>query len=1648
MITKLPIDELGINTEENAAINALSGGVSQEDVNKLTDGKVQLVSSLDSQFQDSNSKQNEDSQFKTTSYQPIPKSKAARKAMYAAVASKNYAAYERMYDQMASTGNTSNLDVIKQAVDNEAKSKLLLQADKLASEGDVDGLASFYKAVPGLIKKGLLPTVSAVQNQAEDVIQRSKGTVDREELDGSYLNSMHSWIDTRDKIVNLIELAKANVDPSLGNYVTDTADTLLGEQPFALSKVGRDILGERYWTLGGSMFRDLAREISTQTTEESQIAKAKEIIESISKHAGNLKNNNFVKHYALDTLEIMLKSPGDDDKFTRWTTDVFGVVDLVSVIPTGIAVKWLRGLNKLRQGRSALRAADTLRRELQEIDPELDALLTSRSIQDTSVAESLGTTSEDALLKVMPREHFDTETMLQGAPNSVINHFTNETTRAEDIIKFTDNTFQFAEPEYAAKQARITRALYNDDLQAISRPTETEVSRSLDRNEMNVRAVYNLNDARPIIRLEKANEVKRVLEEAVKGEGLKTTPEIFVRNKVTGMLEKFDPENHLMTRRKITPMTVSDRQGNLFPNPLKRPYGKEYKTLRPEYSGYSVILNTKAPLRNSDILPGAILGEGSTRGVGLYGRWYINPQNWLNRRILSMFRVATDKKDLIKHDLFKLASPLTKLKYYSKKRVANLLEVGDKDEHVFTYNELASGGYSNKEIEAYYSTRILEDAIYRIKNYNLRQKLVDDGYRAITIPRGGNLPTFENAIKEIETIPSNVKEIFDPEANTFYRVDENTIESLRERGLKVGRLLSKVERENNINHYIAYRESFTNDLPNNVFPYREGHITRINSDPYFIDRFETKIIDGVSTPNYKRTIGVEPNHYKALRTVERLNSESGGNNHRLRIDRNFTLEKSALEYDLDALKNPGDNFWFSKRGPQLRRFSDGSLSEVEDPIVSLDRATSSVANVITHGKLLDSELVRHRQTYGNLLGNGDRKLWYFDTNSKEWRFDKAAAQGFNDRAVRAALHDYEYLEDMKYTPTTVDVKWKQLMAEIDSVFGRHSNLVSTVSKKLFLNTFGSTTPDRFARGFAFASTIPLRPLRQLLLQSSTGLYLTGIDPVATIKSIRDANLLMLSLASRDNPRSWNLIKKWSRLYGYSDDEWEKTFDAFKKSGKAYTIDSHLAVNEISFEWSRSIPDTAIGEYGRKLGNLIKSPITVGKAIGFDTGELHNQALTWLFSKRQWEKRHPNLRWNAHQTYLDEINAEARNVSVDMTKTDALRYQKGIFGAMTQFLAIHNKMLLKLFPASLGGDPTLSGRNAIQTALIKGRLMGGLLAIYGTAGLGMPGLYDNWKKENNIDVPEPVDQILFGGMLQYAFDSSFDLAFNLPVGTTRTDVSSQFSPTGGIFTAPIDFGVSLLNGDFIQALSGPSGQQFPNVYRAAKFASQAFGFDDLNTLQKVGLAAEVAAEEFSGFSDYFKFNMAMAYKDKLDKLYTVGKNGRPTAEANATSEIWSKLLFATGTRSEFELYNKWYSASQEYTSFGKENEGQIDSDAKNLSKWMYREWAKSDGDWDKMAQRTQALTFSLHRANRTYGLKVYEKAKAYFQLDPKFGKFVEDYARNYMLADPQRGKESLINFVNNSDYIPNENKKHIIDSINQWERSNEIDSVLLDRVLDE
>jgi hypothetical protein len=1400
-----------------------------------------------------------------------------------------------------------------------------------------------------------------------------------------------------------------------------------GEQGIGLANVAKDILGERYNFLGGSATRDMAR-LYRNTPDDEKEALGQKIVDSIIKHAGisvtdgeAQYKNDVVKVFALEAFRSYANTPGGDIPFHTILFNIFGSLELAGAIPlVGGLGRLLTRLGKLKKSPSAAAKSNEARNALQDANPELDAILSAEGLRREDIAAELGSSPAQELERAFPANLIDEDIYLQGAPNSVVEKLQGLQTISEEVRKFTDNTYLFQDAEYIAKEERLISIFSDEKAIGKVKPSFSSVGRDADSNTLNFNVVYG-NELDTPLTLGKALHLSLNLRKMAGEEGIPLSDgaiKIITKNRELGTYEVYNRKTHTL-------------EGPFY-----------------------VSMKTKAPMFYSEILEAERGNRTTSAGGELLGplsRTWANSQNYLSRTLLGGSRVALANKFNVRHDLLRISAPFFNLSYLGQRRVASLLKEGEEFKHLdatgtptgevgktFKYHEL-KGRYTKKEIEGYFSARMLNRTVHQIKNTEIRDRLIADGYMGLSISLPGER-FFKNGAKiaDHKEVIKGATKIFDIVNNTTIRVTEKKLEELAAEGLVVVRLLKKADTSNGKYSFAVVRKDDLHELPSQIYPYREGYNYRVNNDTYFIDRIEDTIVDGIRK-EHVTTIGVARNAAEARKYIKRAEEvnnfppgKGGPVKFTSRWDRAISSKDNLLDADANMLDGSGMQFWFSERGARMTRM-DGSLSSIEDPITAINKMVGAVSNVVTHAKLIETGALRHRATFGKIATEDGRKLWNYDPVTQGWHFDKKLAGSMNGQDAAAALNEYVHLENIKYTPTYIDEVWKQTLERIDLMFGTAPDKFSMASTAI-TSAMAKTTPGQVGRGAAFILTIPLKPARQLLLQGTTGAHLFGIDPAATVGSFKDASMLMFGLATYQNPKAYARIRKWASAGGYTEQEFDEFFQAFRKSGVPFSVDSHIAVGETNFNWSRNIPESWAGWAAQKGVQAAMLPVTVGKNVGFNAGELYNLAVAWSFAKRRHQKLRTDIPWNS-QRGLDEITNKGRNYAIDMTKTSQFNYQKGAFAAATQFLAINHKMLLNI----IGQDPEIGSIFKKGQRAGHARYLLGLAAVYGTAGFGLHEVYDKWSKELDIDIPPALDDVLSGGMTQALFNISFDLALGNELGTTRSAVGASLAPTAGAINFIPDIVENFMDGNMVDAFQGASGQIFKKIGDTANYVHDMWAIrDDLNTPQKLIKSYTLALGEFGSFSDYYKFNLMMAYKERMDKLYIVGKDGKPTVEANSMGEVWMKSVLGIQTRGEAEFFNNYLDLYKKMHSSGKENVAAFDDDVNHLTKYMYETYAKY-GISPEATERMMAITFALHNGpDDRYGVNVLKAAQNKFKLDPRFAEFVTDLTNTVAkgMLDADHDLQEMRNAARHSDGLNDADREKLIHAIDQLDKSRE------------
>ena len=1483
-----------------------------------------------------------------------------------------------IYQRASSEIDSVNSSPTSAAIEKQAKDEYIDQTIPMyiARAEEVSNKEEFLRTIPAdveynsSIKAVALETLSTTYDDKATTLRGSR------EFSDWYMTKLHPKRRQREALAAAVLSVGATMESGVGAYFADAFELALPGQQISLSRVGKKYLGEHYTVLGGEMMLDLAEHIRS-APEEEQVGLAKSIAKDIRDTAGVVagNKNQALAAYALQDLENYMTTynPEVEMKWTRYLENAMGIADLTLLAPLKMLIKPLQSSWRSATKMSNRGKADVLS-EVTDANPDVGSEMTYQAILDDSSAEAMGVSSSEAysrMLPTMPIKGPDGDELLQGAPLSVIDRLTGKVNRAQETIDDFVNTKLFTDNEFLGKELEFKAVVEDINSEVVIDPASSSIERIRGTNDIDLNVNYGANRDTPLLGLEDALEHQRLLVEALESNGVRSPKSvIMVRDEDTGSFRAFNPK----TDDPTSPMMVS-------------------------YKG------------RYTVQPGDTLAEEiQTKSVGRIGKYFLPPSSTVRRQSIGAFRVSNDKKFVVNRDVSDISSKYTKMGDLDRNKVTSLLRQGELDETSYTYAQVAAD-HGDKIAEGYVSARMGFDFVYRHLNTQMKKRMDTEGYRAIRIDLDGDI--YENAgvptLRVEDAVDLDPKVVYNPYTR---ETTAEAIVPMYENGYNLVKLQTKLDAgEKGLYSHAWIKQEDIYATPANVLPYRQGYIPRINNDPYFITRKTNRVIDGV-TEEYSEVVMVAKTAADVKKAKARLLDENPTWQLDHHMDKNIDGGRSALESDRSLTASNGAGMWYKKRGDRLHRY-DSSESAVEDPIFAMEKASSALSNTFVKDDLVNSQLERHRLTYQHLEVNG-KKLYEFNSKDGVWNYSGRGMDEVLHPEIKAANLEMDYIETMAGMPVQSEILWKQSMKQIDKMLAGNSLVSSAVAP--VIKGASSSTPASVARGVTFYLRLAMDPPRQFLLNAANGMHLLGMAPVITLKASTDASLLRISQGIWDQPKLWdNFLKNYVPTHGYTGKEWNDFFQAYRNTGKPYSADSNVVVAESNFGFSRSHEEGVLGIAKRKAINVAKSPAVLGKVLGFNQGEEFNLALSYSFSKRLWEKNNPGKAWNANNESLQEIADKARSYATDMTNTDAFPYQKGMFAAFTQFTSFSHKALLNTLPTKLGGHPDYEGMRA--------RYLLGMTVAYGSAGLGISELYGKMKTHYGIDVPPVLDNAIQGGAIDVAWNVTGDLIFDQDIGTNRARAADSMSMAASQFTFPIALVENLLDQNFLQAVTGPSGGVVPSVADATRRVKEMWGMDNIETDTKFIKSVEMAYQNFGIFSKFFQYNLAVGYEEMLGEYHNVNKTGG-FGGPSTHFELLSKKWFGFSNQTNDEMWDTWRSMNSKFS--GKAGERVIKEDAKKMAWWLNQAWIESGGDHVKFYERTGSVVRSLHSGNQTYGWEVQKLTKMFLREQPNYEEMMLSIANKAGLYDSEATEQRVINAVKASNLVSDDQKGRIID----------------------
>lgn len=616
----------------------------------------------------------------------------------------------------------------------------------------------------------------------------------------------------------------------------------------------------------------------------------------------------------------------------------------------------------------------------------------------------------------------------------------------------------------------------------------------------------------------------------------------------------------------------------------------------------------------------------------------------------------------------------------NKKEKGNLERIlihGDKNSKVYSYTELVDEGIggirvSPKEARSYLLTRRVVDNVWRLKNKEVRDRLVARGAKLVRIgDQKGFATVFDDALGAWGRYTQDVdfKKVFDPLMDT-------TVTSMSREKMadmyKKGFVLTKLENTNeywklggNRPKWAFVNKTGVEGLPQSVLNYKTGYIPRIYDDAYWFVR---------------KTTGTVHDGNKAHKThsaVRYFDNRTDAETFRAQVmvDEGFTDPDdvmilynrepfSSSDVDSDVLDVFGGLFASPRKKEALEFGLDGDKAKIVDPLEALQQYMFHLGNRVPISQFRIGIEEKWMQSFKDIVGKRPEGSFKDALSKIDELVDDAQQKKFLEKSheqismLNGVPHKHEQILQGKFrslgrsleefSPNLKGAaKWMYTLSDKNPIgatkAAAHHALLGVYSMAQFpVQALGATV------AFSINPVYAAKGSSKWLAFS----YLDNItDPAARAKALK-------RLASSPKGRALNL------------DNLEDEYRLWQRSGYK---DSVLVTNGDYASVANGLPYD---------GNLLRRLFDKGTFF-FKAGELANMRISFATAMERWKDMNKGKALDDNA--LKAIFARAEQFRLNMGQGNKAAFQKGALSIPLQFQQVNTKF----FEAISAGSPFTS-----------------------------------------------------------------------------------------------------------------------------------------------------------------------------------------------------------------------------------------------------------------------------------------------------------------------------------------------------------------------
>lgn len=709
----------------------------------------------------------------------------------------------------------------------------------------------------------------------------------------------------------------------------------------------------------------------------------------------------------------------------------------------------------------------------------------------------------------------------------------------------------------------------------------------------------------------------------------------------------------------------------------------------------------------------------SSGRAGTLTNYIFDPAAIVDPKISSSANVAGEKfvglEHLLTVDAQEYTKQLHKLDKNSQRIISDTIRDSNSRGISVLSNKRFAVDFTEQEVEALTKWKSVNDTLYTLNNTHAVKTAQA---RGALVYRDKNLDT----TLLVDPVPFKqaqaVKEVYNPTTNQVDILDD--VDELYEgRGSLVRLERPMVLDDGKTVDYMRLTDGLEGPFLRKVrddetlLNYREGHYSIYYKDPFFIDEI------------------VETGNGTIKRAVANLGSVKEAN---LAYDRLVKTAKEGVTYSKPRRGKEEniltDRWAIQSYGhtPQKLRGSklegvigdiDATQSNILSPIESLARSIKTVSKKTSFRGVLDSYKSQMLESYGKVFPvHPQTKQVMIPEDIRQIRSDEVGLESL----VASAKADFNYYQFLQsgYV-NSIDDTYKvgmQTLSQLTERYGVVSNALKTAS---------SAKPTGILKNSAHVAYIALNPFRQWIVQSHQAVRLMSVFPkyMASGDGAADAITLITS------QRGIAPTKAYLKLSGKTEAQARAMIKAYEDSGLNVAQSSNSMVKEDLIH----LTDTT---FISKTRAALAKPINVAQELGFGVGESINMAMAWgAHYDRALKSGLPMTR-----RVLDQIAADARHYTWNMSEVSNMAYQENMLNVVMQYQQVPQKAALQYF------NRTLSGKDKAKLAM-SDMIMFGLPA--GVVSYVVGDLFDGSPETQHI-----IKRGLEESLINYVLDSDINL----------------------------------------------------------------------------------------------------------------------------------------------------------------------------------------------------------------------------------------------------------------------------------------------------